>query len=162
MKKLLFLRLFAFVVSFTALNVFAKILMYTLVTKTIGFPPDTGKYVSDLAWLRNVNMYLGYCYLLYLALTEEVIFRFLPLVLCISFEKSRKFWPLVAIVSSILFALVHGSWGNIFLQGVGGLLYSVVFGLISIKDAKIESFIKALITTTVLHAMYNLVITYYW
>lgn len=57
---------------------------------------------------------------------EEVIFR-LPLALFVKFKANLPTILIMSVISSILFGYAHGSWGNVMNQGVGGLVYCVVF-----------------------------------
>lgn len=161
MKSLwLFLRLFVFVIIFTTVTFYAKMQIYRVVVNSIGLPPGTNSGTANIEWLKNTNIYIGFGFLSYYAFCEEVIFRSLPLGICMYFEKSRKFWPLVAVISSVLFGLAHGNWVNIFLQGIGGLFYCLAFVFINRKNEE-AGFVKATMVTTVLHALYNLVVVYF-
>ncbi|MBI2637469.1 MAG: CPBP family intramembrane metalloprotease, partial [Candidatus Sungbacteria bacterium] len=58
---------------------------------------------------------------------EEFVFRFLP----ISFTRLvtsnvMVLWSVI-IIASILFGRAHGSWWNVFAQGVGGIIFAFAF-----------------------------------
>ncbi len=85
---------------------------------------------------------------------EELIFR-APLALLVLLTAER--WKLrvifiVAVALSILFGLVHGGIPNIFLQGIGGLLWSILFLKCGGYQKK---FIKPLAVTTITHFLFN-------
>lgn len=81
-------------------------------------------------------------------MTEEALFRLLPIsavfLIC---GKKNKFilWPVI-ILSSIVFGRIHGSWHNVFIQGLGGIVLSVAF----LKGGYVSSVIA--------HAVFNFVI----
>ena len=60
-------------------------------------------------------------------LSEELLFRYLPIRITQRFNARKWVLYLVIIVSSIIFGYVHGSWHFIFIQGVGGLILSSAF-----------------------------------
>ena len=58
-----------------------------------------------------------------------------------------------ALALSIAFGLVHGSFKNIFVQGIGGLVYSIIF----LKCGGFQRrFFKAIASSTLAHAAFNM------
>ena len=85
---------------------------------------------------------------------EEVIFR-LPLAIAVELGWSITKILAVAAILSIIFGLAHGSIYHVFFQGVGGLIYSVLF----LKCGGFQgNYPKAIITTIILHFLYNAVV----
>ena len=64
--------------------------------------------------------------LLGMAFIEEIFFRF-PLVLLVALKLRLWIILAVSVILSIIFGLLHGGIPNIFLQGIGGLFYSILF-----------------------------------
>lgn len=85
---------------------------------------DTETGIRILRWYFPFMLF-GFAYF------EEIIFRFTPIFLARTFL--GKFFGaswgilIVALVASVLFGLVHGSPHNIYVQGVSGMLYSLLF-----------------------------------
>ena len=64
-------------------------------------------------------------------ITEELIFRFIPIRLTKYFLEGRGsftaiLWTII-VVSSIVFGYAHGLWINIFIQGISGIIFSCAF-----------------------------------
>lgn len=81
-------------------------------------------------------------------ITEEAVFRLLPIgaVFLICGKKNKLIlWPVI-IMSSIIFGWTHGSWHNIFMQGLVGIIFSIAF----LKGGYVSS--------VVAHAVFNFVI----
>lgn len=94
--------------------------------------PDNS-YLSDYPIL---NLFL--VLVIIAPLIEEVIFRLLPITVVQGLTPSRFVLWAVVLLSSIIFGFLHGSWQNIFIQGVGGIIFSRAFlrgGLISSLSA---------------------------
>lgn len=102
------------------------------------------------------------------AFLEETIFRFVPLSIVLLAAKVRANWiwtvfP-VAIISSVLFGLVHidnhdvVTWrvvlSCILIQGVGGILMSLLF--LKYTGLRFRYVLGALLVTTVSHAFWNM------
>jgi len=86
------------------------------------------------------------------ALLEEVVFR-LPLVIFVKLGWSVTKVLGVALLLSIIFGFLHGGVSHIYLQGVGGLLYSVIF----LKCGGFQgNFSKAVGVSTAVHFLYNM------
>lgn len=86
------------------------------------------------------------------ALIEELICR-APLTLAahISNRAGIRWFPLVsAILLSILFGVLHGSVANIAIQGVAGIVYSVIY-----LKSNPRGFWKAIFFSTYAHIAYN-------
>lgn len=85
------------------------------------------------------------------AFLEEFLFR-LPLTFLMEMKLSLDKVIGAAIVSSIVFGLCHGGFGNIFIQGVCGFLYSILFLKCGGYNGK---YLKALVVTSSTHFLYN-------
>jgi membrane-anchored protein YejM (alkaline phosphatase superfamily) len=86
---------------------------------------------------------------------EEIIFR-TPLLIVIWLQKwlgrSLAVVLITSVVLSVLFGLVHGSIANIFTQGVGGLIWSVLF----LKSGGMQGkFFKPIATATAAHFIWD-------
>lgn len=89
------------------------------------------------------------------AFREELRYR-LPLLLCI--VQSYSWWLVggAVLISSCIFGSIHGDITNIPLQGVAGLLYSIVF----LKCGGLQGRpYKALFSSTFCHSGYNFSLT---
>ncbi len=58
-------------------------------------------------------------------ITEELIFRFVPIKTCQFFvpETPQILWPIL-LSSSVLFGASHGGWPHVFIQGLSGIIYA--------------------------------------
>lgn len=90
-------------------------------------------------------------YLLLAAYSEEFVFR-LPLALLVKWEWSVKGILIAASVLSVLFGLVHGGIVNIFIQGVAGFAYCLLFLKAGGMQGKV---VKPLVVTTLVHFSFN-------
>lgn len=88
------------------------------------------------------------------ALYEELIYRYVPLV--IALRRWEKRWPTFAVlvVSSAYFGWIHWGLPAITLQGVFGVIWSFTF--IKCGGAH-DRYGKALWASTASHALYNIV-----
>ena len=58
-----------------------------------------------------------------------------------------------AIIFSVIFGFLHGGIPNIFIQGVGGFMYSVLF----LKCGGLQgNYTKAIATSTAVHFLFNM------
>lgn len=114
---------------------------YTLL-KVVGYQPDS----SSVKGIGSMGvLLLGY------ALKEEMYYR-LPLVICSYRSNSLLFVGAVVLFSSFIFGWIHGGISNVPLQGLGGILYSIVF----LKCGGLQgSPFKALVSSTLCHTYYN-------
>jgi membrane protease YdiL (CAAX protease family) len=88
------------------------------------------------------------------AIVEEAIFR-LPLAIFVAKGWTVARVLIVAIVFSVVFGVVHGSIRHIFLQGMGGFMYSVLF----LKAGGLQGEnLKAIATTATTHFLYNAIL----
>ncbi len=62
-----------------------------------------------------------------IALIEEGVFRIIPLIIALRIWGIRTPTLVVVLVSSILFGLAHGEYYHLFIQGLGGILYCLLF-----------------------------------
>jgi membrane protease YdiL (CAAX protease family) len=99
--------------------------------------------------------------ILFRATIEELIFRFPLSCAVITWGVSKKVLG-AALVSSLIFGFLHGGCTNfgfiyegvhhIFLQGVGGLFYCLLY----LKCGGLNKrFLKPIVVTTIAHATYN-------
>lgn len=101
--------------------------------------------------------------LIYAPTLEEFIFRLLPaLVILVIMETmliddyqtmKREVFLWAAIISSAIFGIIHGSFINLFFQGVGGLVLWVVF-LYGSRMGK--DLFRGYASSVALHSLYNL------
>lgn len=147
-----------------------KVVLFTFVSLTIviglfvylhpvAVQSGASSNVGDTSFVLKYTLFEAFGIFCFFAFPEEFVFHFIPLGICMAFDKSRKFWPIVALISAIVFGLMHGNWVNILLQGVAGGIYSIGFA----KENKGEmGVVKALLFTIVIHAFYNLILAFYW
>lgn len=83
-------------------------------------------------------------------LVEELVFRHAPLQLLKQTKDYKKKEFFLVVITSVLFAMIHGNFGNVYVQGVGGFVFSYVY----IKNG--YSYISAVIT----HSLYNLTLMF--
>mgnify|MGYP001610078592 CR=1 FL=1 len=60
-------------------------------------------------------------------ITEEFFFRWVPIRGIDLITKNKLILWIIIIVSSAGFGILHGSWHNIFIQGVAGIIFSLAF-----------------------------------
>jgi len=112
---------------------------------TLGIAPEPSRgKIPILVWWFPLFLFVA-------ALVEELLFRF-PLVFYI--ENWGNSWQLFTaiILFSIIFGAVHGSVKNIFLQGVFGFIYSLIF----LKCGGLQGrYVKALCMSTLAHVTTN-------
>ena len=89
------------------------------------------------------------------AFIEEVLFRLIPLYTAVKIFSKKSYLILgVAIISSVIFGVLHGSPWNILIQGEGGLLYSLLY----LKSGGLQgNHNKAISASTFLHASFNII-----
>ena len=96
------------------------------------FPPSQSfsANVTDVDSLLKHHSLLSVSVLLFAGvIIEETLFRLIPaLVLTALKKQNNRAWIFVFyFISSVLFGMAHGNWENIFVQGIGGVVYSVTF-----------------------------------
>ena len=102
--------------------------------------------------IKILSLYLP-CLLYVSAAMEECIFRCMPLVPAVEICGTSKMVLLVAVVSSIMFGVIHGGYDHIFLQGVGGFIYCIVF----LKCGGFnENYTKGFLSSTTSHFLFNM------
>ena len=60
-------------------------------------------------------------------ITEEFFFRWVPIRGIDLITKNKLVLWVIIMVSSVGFGILHGSWHNIFIQGVAGIIFFVSF-----------------------------------
>jgi membrane protease YdiL (CAAX protease family) len=90
-------------------------------------------------------------FLLLLSFIEEMIFRILPLTFVMRATERQSLRLAAAVATAVAFGYYHGGLINIVLQGVGGLLYAIVF----IKYAHNERYGEAGLVVIMLHTFFN-------
>ncbi len=118
--------------------------------------------LSDLDW-REIPYLISY--FIWWAIVEESAFR-LPIfcVFSIVFYLSESLlkawrWALAAsVISSVFFGLSHGSWPNLFLQGIGGFLLCLMIFKFGAWRGKL---VKPFSAAVVIHSFYNLAVTFF-
>jgi hypothetical protein len=142
-------------VQFVARTVLLMILWNAIVLFWASF------YV-DLRWVAQGQLtyvlHLGVLKFSTAILKEEVIFRLIPLGIAILYSRVSYLTLFMLAMSSMLFGFVHGSWANVFLQGVDGVCLAIVF----IKcGAAQNQLMRGLFWSTAAHLLFNgIVITF--
>lgn len=97
--------------------------------------------------LNNVTFYV------LAAAQEEALFRFVPLVIALEKKYSNTILFIISFISSIIFAIAHGTYWEIFSSGVFGMFMCAIFiGLNKKKTRYLLSFI----TITLIHSFFNI------
>jgi len=111
--------------------------------------------VADAASFDEINIYSMPVILLIGAILEEIIFRLIPLGLSmVCWGKSYKVF-VVAILSSVVFGWGHNGFEHVFIQGWGGIIFSIVF----LKAGGFqEKFFKATFCCTIAHFSFNAIL----
>ncbi len=138
--KLIFICLVVnFVLNFISLGIFAA--------AHISVPSRTNLDFRSLPVLyiqRAIN-----------AFSEEIKFRLFPLAIVVEIGWSIKRILIVAAASSLIFGYIHGGWPCIFLQGIGGFLYCLLFLKCGGYQKK---FGQALAVTIMTHFLFNAIL----
>ena len=93
--------------------------------------------------------------IVWVSIEEEVIFRIIPLVLLLRYVRNRVIIMVAVLAISALFGYVHHGWESIAMQGVGGVLYSILF----IKYAENGTrYYQASAVVILVHTIYNAII----
>lgn len=104
--------------------------------------------VSDIRQMSSFWAFTNF--MIPVVMMEELIYR-APLVLVAHFSR-----PLIIpsiLVSSVLFGWAHGDWTNIFVQGVDGIIFSVVF----LKCGGMRNNLpKGLLSATIAHILFDM------
>jgi len=104
--------------------------------------------------IKMISLYLP-CFLYASAALEEILFRLIPLTFAVEVWGTSKKVFLVAIVSSIIFGVLHGGYDHIFLQGISGFVYCIVF----LKCGGLnENYIKGFLSSSTAHFLFNMTI----
>ena len=87
---------------------------------------------------------------------EELLFRIIPLVILIRYVNNRFVTLFSVIALSVSFGLIHSGWESVPVQGVGGILYSILF----IKYAENGTrFLQASAVVILVHTIFNAILT---
>lgn len=116
------------------------------------------RMIETLSTLFSISFFYGALIIAVAAFTEELLFRFLPVVVFrwILGEKTEVFF-LAAVTSSTIFGYEHGGLVFILSQGVVGFLWFMLY----LKCGGFRGgrgHFKALATTSVLHFIFNMII----
>jgi membrane protease YdiL (CAAX protease family) len=102
-----------------------------------------------------INSWAFIFHLLFDVVYEEFLYRIIPLAIALRYIKSEWFVLMIVLISSLLFGYHHGSYANILIQGIGGLLYSLIFIKYSEGGTKL---IYAGTVVILTHLIYNTLI----
>ena len=131
------------------LSEFLKIVHINFTSTPIGINPDLNAFF--LFWFFG--------WLFFQAFLEECIFRLIPLSIVIGAGCKFRAVVFTAILSSVIFGLVHGNVYCIFFQGFGGLIYCFLF----MKCGGLQKkYGRALLVTTITHFLYNGICVVYY
>lgn len=153
----LFAELLMKTVLFTGGSLFIVVNLF-IVLYPIWVQTGASSNVGDSSFLTELSLFKAYFYFLLFAFPEEFIFHFIPLGICMSIPKTKRFWPIVALVSAVIFGMMHGNWVNILIQGTAGMIYAVGFAM---ENKGEQGVVKALVFTTAIHAFYNLILGFW-
>jgi len=124
-------------------------------TVLLGFG-STFSFYGQLAFPLPESLDMNFSIFLFsAALIEEWIFRFLPLLIVVRIFGKSPIVFVTMIISSVIFGACHGGPINIMFQGVSGFFFCIVF----LKCGGFQSRpLKALLSSTTSHFLFNLVI----
>lgn len=144
-------QLYSFVIASIALNFGYSILAFKVMgILNIGISP-----VRSAADQIPIFTIFTPFILLGAAFVEEIFFRFAPLFVAVEMELSAKKLFVVVLVISAVFGICHGSAQHILFQGIGGVIFSVVF----LKCGAMQGrYFKALIASAVSHFLFNVAV----
>lgn len=110
--------------------------------------------VGDIKSMATTSNYFFGLLLFKEALIEEIIFRFLPVLIAFIFIRNldSKIYLLVAISTSAYFGYSHGGYFNILIQGISGFVFFTIF---MEKFKENGNLVSGLIESTKLHFMFN-------
>ena len=119
------------------------------------FSSGTWKNPEDWDWMILPMLFFS-------AFFEEIIFRVIPLTIAHyikEYTNYKTIWIPIAILSSLIFGYLHGSFGNILFQGVSGFFLSFIWVKVS-EDKEINKlkiyWIMPTIVTGLIHFGFNL------
>ena len=146
----------ALILKFVVVIIGAIILFNILEPMGIIDTSSTSSNVEDIDSIISKGYTLMILLLILAAFTEEMMFRF-PLVL---FNNGERYKQLIAVIGfSILFGYIHGNVYNIFMQGFGGLILSIVFLKCGGSDPfKIKNVLIGILCSTTVHATFNIIV----
>jgi len=153
---------FGWIFLVTVLMLTSKILLSSFAGKHIfhntGFSNDG--ILKDIVYELGVfsSLFLAFC-----AFLEEVIFRFMPILICSVFSlfsRHQSFAIILLLAIQVVFGWRHGGWKHIFLQGVGGMLYALIYFLPS--GLRAPDLVFGLMIGVLTHALWNIGILYEW
>ncbi len=145
-SKIIFnnLLVWAFITSNLLVN-FALLLRFPLTQRIIYI-----EYPVIYSW--TLYVIFDTSVLVVIVFVEEVLFRWIPLVIAVSLFRKPKYIIASALLSSLLFGILHGGIINIFGQGVAGFYLSVIF----LKFGGLQNkFIRALYISFSAHFLFN-------
>lgn len=97
------------------------------------FYPDSLSISSEFCFtLKDALDAWAYPTLVFLAALEEILFRVVPVLLCLLFSLLTNHLLLAfffLLLVQIVFGFGHGSWKNIFFQGIIGIFYLATYFL---------------------------------
>lgn len=127
------------------LIIFSAIIVITLYTNALWGVPRSPLRYHDIGSIIAIFVIIS--------IVEETLFRLLPMYLAVRFLKTPTGIFGAAIVSSVIFGVIHSGLNGIIDQGVGGLLICLVF----LKCGGFQKrYWKALAATSALHIGLNL------
>lgn len=101
-------------------------------------------------------------------LIEELIFRVFPfsllfvILVCTRAKGGKAELPcvlLTTLLNSFCFGYIHGGMGNVLIQGISGLAFSVAFLKVSSLGSSIRNIVKGSWAGVVFHSAFNTVLT---
>lgn len=105
--------------SFAFIAILVMELIFSLLRIESGLP---GKVLPKIVYIALLRLCI------FAPIFEEFFFRFLPIRL--TQRATTNMYTLyisIILVSVVLFGAIHGSWMNIFFQGLGGFIFALAF-----------------------------------
>lgn len=93
--------------------------------------------------------------LILISVIEELVFRIVPLVAVMRVSHQPSLYLATAFTAAVVFGYVHGGVEHIFIQGLGGFLYGVIFIKYAAGGSRL---VEASLVVITLHTAFNALI----
>jgi len=139
-------------------NILNVIIFYTLVAWVYSVAATflaaiIGLYINDFDSPYYASAVWMLKFIIPLAIFEEFLFRFFPLAAANEiFRRNIYAVSIVAIVASARFGYLHGGWICVPIQGVGGLIFCLIFLKCGGYNRR---YLKGLVSSSTAHILYN-------
>jgi hypothetical protein len=117
-----------------------------------------GNAFLKMNWIEEEKRFNTFGENIIFSFLEENLSRLIPIMITMEIWGFGKMLFLVIILSSFIFGIVHGYFACIFLQGIWGIVFSVIF----LKFGGLyQEYITAWISVSIIHSVYNMPVNYF-